>query len=112
MATYIELIKKSNILFIQELQIISHTLIDNLTINDLHLQYNIIFYLLQFLVDSKNIKKTHPKILSFKFNTFKIYINRELKNVQLFLDFAKIKAKLKRKIMKIIKKNIIKIIIH
>ena len=93
MATYIELIKKSNILFIQELQIISHTLIDNLTINDLHLQYNIIFYLLQFLVDSKYIKKTHPKILSFKFNTFKLYINRELKNVQLFLDFAKIKEK-------------------
>ena len=44
---YIDLIKKSNIFFIQELQIISHTLIDSLTISDLHLQYNIIFsYLL------------------------------------------------------------------
>jgi len=91
--TYISLIKKSNILFIQELQILSHTLIDNLSINDLHLQYNIIFYILEFFVNSKSIKKSRPKIISFKFNTFKIQINREIKNIQLFLDFAKIKEK-------------------
>ena len=90
---YIHLMKKSNIFFIQELQIISHTLIDNLSINDLHLQYNIIFYILEFFVNSKNIKKSHPKILSFKFNTFKININRDLKNIQLFFDFSKIKEK-------------------
>ena len=90
---YNDLMKKSNIFFIQELQIISHTLVDNLTINDLHLQYNILLYILEFFGYSKNVKKTHPKILSFKFNTFKLYINRDLKNVQLFFDFAKIKEK-------------------
>ena len=92
-STYIDLMKKSNIFFIQELQIISHTLIDNLSINDLHSQYNIIFYILEFFENSKNIKKSHPKILSFKFNTFKLHINRDLKNIQLFFDFAKIKEK-------------------
>ena len=83
---YIDLIKKSNIFFIQELQIISHTLIDSLTISDLHLQYNIIFYILEFFL--KNIKKSRPKNLSFKFNTFKIHINREIKIVvvKIFLD--------------------------
>ena len=89
--TYSELIKKSNIFFIQEVQIISRTLIDNLTINDLHTQYNIIFDILDFF--SKNIKKNQPKLLSFKFNTFKININRDLKNIQLFFDFAQIKEK-------------------
>ena len=88
---YIDLIKKSNIFFIQELQIISHTLIDSLTISDLHLQYNIIFYILEFFL--KNIKKSRPKNLSFKFNTFKIHINREIKNIQVFFDFSKIKEK-------------------
>ena len=88
---YIDLIKKSNIFFTQELQIISHTLIDNLTISDLHLQYNIIFYILEFFL--KNIKKSRPKNLSFKFNTFKIHINREIKNIQVFFDFSKIKEK-------------------
>ena len=88
---YIDLIKKSNIFFIQEIQIISYTLIDNLAISDLHLQYNIIFYILEFFL--KSLKKSRPKNLSFKFNTFKLHFNREMKNIQLFFDFAKIKEK-------------------
>ena len=88
---YTDIIKKSNIFFIQELQMISHAITDNLTINDLHLQYNIIFIILEYF--SKNNKKTRPKILGFKFNTFKININRDIKNIQLFFDFSKIKEK-------------------
>ena len=69
----------------------SHAKIDNLSISDLHLQYNIIFVLLEYF--TKINKKSRPKILGFKFNTFKININRDIKNIQLFFDFAKIKEK-------------------
>ena len=91
--TYMEIIKKTNIFYIQELQFLSHTILDNLSISDLHLQYNIIFFILEFFSNSKIIKKTNPKILSFKFNTFKININRDIRNIQLFFDFSKIKEK-------------------
>jgi hypothetical protein len=77
--------------YIQELQFLSHTILDNLSISDLHLQYNIIFYILELF--SKIVKKTNPKILSFKFNTFKININRDIRNIQLYFDFSKIKEK-------------------
>ena len=89
--TYLEIIKKSNMFYIQELQFLSHTILDNLSISDLHLQYNIIFYILELF--SKIVKKTNPKILSFKFNTFKININRDIRNIQLYFDFSKIKEK-------------------
>ena len=91
--TYMDIIKKSNIFFIQELQFLSYSILDNLSISDLHLQYNIILYILEFFSNSKIIKKTRPKILSFKFNTFKININRDTKSIQLFFDFSKIKEK-------------------
>ena len=91
--TYMDIIKKSNIFIIQELQFLSYSILDNLSISDLHLQYNIILYILEFFSNSKIIKKTRPKILSFKFNTFKININRDTKSIQLFFDFSKIKEK-------------------
>ena len=89
--TYMEIIKKSNIFYIQEIQFLSHTILNNLSITDLYLQYNIIFYILELF--SKIIKKTNPKILSFKFNMFKININRDIRNIQLYFDFSKIKEK-------------------
>ena len=91
--TYINLIKKSNICYIQEPLIISKYIIDNLSINDLYLQYNILIYFLDFYTKSKALKKSEPSLLSFKFSTFKCHINREHKNIQLFFDFSKIKEK-------------------
>ena len=90
---YISLIKKSNIFYIQEPQIISQCLYDNLTINDLYIQYNILIYLLDFYCKSKIIKKSELNMISFKFNSFKCHINRENKSIQLFFDFSKIKEK-------------------
>ena len=91
--TYFDLIKKSNIFFMQEPPVISNNLIDNLSINDLHLQYNILFYIFEFFTNLRNSKKPHPKIINFKFNTFKMHINSEIKNIQLFFDFSKLKEK-------------------
>ena len=91
--TYLDLIKKSKIFFFQETPIISHYIIDNLSMNDFFLQYNALFYLLEFYGKSKNIKKSEPLSISFKFSTFKCHINRENKNIQLFFDFSKIKEK-------------------
>ena len=90
---YTDLIRKSNICYIQEPPIISYNIVDNLTINDLHLQYNILIYLLQYYSKSKNIKKSEPTLLSFKFSIFKCHINRESKIIQLYFDFSKIKEK-------------------
>ena len=90
---YIDLIKKSNIFYLQEPPIISYSIIDSLSINDLYLQYNLLFYLLEFYSKAKNLKKSEPLSISFKFSTFKCHINRENKNIQLFFDFSKIKEK-------------------
>ena len=90
---YLDLIKKSKICFFQEPPIISHYIIDNLSMNDFFLQYNFLLYLLEFYAKSKNIKKSEPISISFKFSTFKCNINRESKIIQLFFDFSKIKEK-------------------
>ena len=90
---YIGLIKKANIFYIQEPQIISYNIYDNLTINDLYIQYNSLIYLLDFYSKSKIIKKLESNMISFKFNTFKCHINQENKTIQLFFDFSKIKEK-------------------
>ena len=90
---YIDLIKKSNICFIQEPPIISQNIVDNLSMNDLYLQYNILCFMLDLYSKSKNLKKSEPTLITFKFSTFKCHINRENKIIQLFFDFSKIKEK-------------------
>ena len=90
---YVDLIKKANMCFIQEPTIIKYNAVDNLTLNDLYLQYNILINLLEFFSKSKNYKKNEQILMSFKFSLFKCVINRENKIIQLFFDFSKIKEK-------------------
>ena len=90
---YGELIKKSNICYIQETPIISNFLIDNLSMNDLYLEYNILQYILEYCIKQRYLKKIEQTLLSLKFSAFKLMINWEKKNIQLIFDFSKFKER-------------------
>ena len=100
---YLDLISKSNNCYLQEPIIsvvknrkdIKHkglNIVENLTMKDLYVQYNILIYYLELYHKNKDFKKT-PKTIIIKFNTFKFIFNREKKNIQIFFSFSSIKEK-------------------
>ena len=100
---YLELVSKSNNCYLQE-PIISlvndrkdskhktYNIVENLTMKDLYVQYNILIYYLEFFHKNKDLKKA-PKTIIVKFNTFKFIFNRENKKIQIFFNFSSIKEK-------------------
>ena len=102
---YIDLISKSNNCYFQEpvTSLINNkqkdnnknkafSVIENLTMKELYIQYNILNYYLEYYHKNKELKKT-PKLITIKFNTFKCIINREKKNIQIYFNFSSIKEK-------------------
>ena len=101
---YMDLILKSNNCYFQEPVITllsnrtkdnknkSFNIVENLTIKDLYVQYNILLFYLDFYHKNKDMKKT-PKSIIIKFNTFKFIFNREIKKIQIFFNFSSIKEK-------------------
>ena len=101
---YIDLITKANNYYIKEpvTSLITdkhgnnknkaYNINENLTINDLYVQYGILNYYLEFFHKNKDLKKT-PKSVVIKLNTFKLIINRENKKIQIFFNFSSIKEK-------------------
>ena len=100
---YIDLISKSNNCYFQEpvTSLITnkqnnknkiYNINENLTIKDLYVQYDILNYYLEFYHKNKELKKA-PKSIIFKFNTFKLLLNRENKKIQIFFNFSSIKEK-------------------
>ena len=117
---YIDLISKSNICYFQEpvtSLINKHkdkdnknkefNIIENLTIKELYIQYNILNYYLEFYHKNKELKKM-PKSITIKFNTFKCILNRENKKIQIFFNFSSIKEKILFHYLKI-SSNILKL---
>ena len=101
---YIDLILKSNNCYFQEPVISlvnknkdskskSYNIVENLTIKDLYIQYNILIFYLENYHRNKDFKKT-PKSIIIKFNTFKFIFNRENKKIQIFFNFSSIKEKI------------------
>ena len=100
---YLDLVSKSNNCYLQE-PIISlindkkdnkhktYNIVENLTMKDLYVQYNILIYYLEFFHKNKDLKKA-PKTIIVKFNTFKFIFNRENKKIQIFFNFSSIKEK-------------------
>ena len=101
---YMDLITKTNIFYIQEpvTSLITdkhssnknktYNINENLTIKDVYIQYDILYYFLDFYHKNKDTKKT-PKSIIIKFNTFKLTLNRENKKIQIFFNFSSIKEK-------------------
>ena len=100
---YVDLITKSNICYFQEpvTSLITNkynnknkadNFAENLSMQDLFLQYKILCSYLEFYHKNKEFKKT-PKSVIIKFNTFKCMLNRENKKIQIFFNFSSIKEK-------------------
>ena len=100
---YIDLISKANNCYFQEpvTSLLANkqnnknkvdNVMENLTIQDLFVQYKILSFYLEFYHKSKELKKT-PKSIIIKFNTFKCILNRENKKIQIFFNFSSIKEK-------------------
>ena len=65
---------------------IKHNIAENLSIQDLFVQYKILCSYLDFFHKSKEFKKA-PKSVIIKINTFKCMLNRENKKIQIFSIF-------------------------
>ena len=100
---YIDLISKSNNCYFQEpvtslitnknnVKNKAYNIAENLSIQDLFVQYKILCSYLDFFLKSKEFKKA-PKSVIIKFNTFKCMLNRENKKIQIFFNFSSIKEK-------------------
>ena len=101
---YMNLISKSNNCYLQEpvsSLIINkikdkknnvYNIVDNLTIKELYIQYNILNLYLELFSKYKDLKNM-TKSFIIKFNTFKCIINRENKKIQIFYNFSSIKEK-------------------
>ena len=97
---YIELISKSKNCYLQESIILINNredknkvnIIENLSVNDLYMQYNILIFFLKFFYKNKDLKKILKSVM-IKFNTYKCIFNRENKEIKLFFNFSSIKEK-------------------
>ena len=100
---YIDLISKSNNCYFQEpvtslitnkynIKNKAYNFAENLSIQDLFMQYKILCSYLDFYHKNKEFKKA-PKSVIIKFNTFKCILNRENKKIQIFFNFSSIKEK-------------------
>ena len=100
---YIDLISKSNNCYFQEpvTSLITnksnsknkaYNVAENLSIQDLFVQYKILCSYLDLYHKNKEFKKV-PKSVIIKFNTFKCLLNRENKKIQIFFNFSSIKEK-------------------
>ena len=100
---YLDLISKSNNCYFQEpvTSLITnkynnknkaYNVAENLSIQDLFVQYKILCSYLDLYHKNKEFKKV-PKSVTIKFNTFKCLLNRENKKIQIFFNFSSIKEK-------------------
>ena len=100
---YIDLISKSHNCYFQEpvTSLItnknnnknkSYNVAENLSIQDLFVQYTILCSYLDLYHKNKEFKKV-PKSVIIKFNTFKCLLNRENKKIQIYFNFSSIKDK-------------------
>ena len=96
---YLNLIKKSRNLFLQESSLIKKTNADNskqeFSTQNLIEYFSILYYILDSFCKSNNLKKNYPFLILIKFNFMKCTINRNKKkeNIQIYFDYSCIKEK-------------------
>ena len=65
---------------------------DNLSMDNLFMEFSSLHYLLQFYTDMLEPKK-NLKVIQIKFNMFKCNINKTNKNIQIYFNYSNIKEK-------------------
>ena len=80
---------------------LEENIVDNLSINDFFNEIEILNYFLDYY--SRFDMKKIPKIIQIKFHTFKCNINHQIKKIQIFFNFSKIKEKVLFEFLKQVK---------